>query len=239
MTTGREQSVLLSKKNDPGIGQRESKQRIPRFRCRSRLDGVHCWTKPKSEDHFPHLTLVIVRPPSRYFLAWHDSPRPNRRRIGQKKLLQLLDDLSHRLRTGEQSNDVRFDRMKADGMINLLAILQRLGLLLQLLAVRDQLHSHPAPFLVLFEEPVHNPKGVGLTAANKSAIRMHKVSPEFILGESSIQKPQIPSFHTLDMFLGQLPFSFGPGFKAGLNADLIEHVRQGREPRLGMTTAFA
>ena len=136
ITAGRERSVLLSKKMILLLGSVSQKQRIPRFRCGSRLDWVR-WTKPKSEDCFLHLTLVIVRSPSRWFLAWHDSPRPNRRRIGQKKLLQLLDDLSHRLRTGEQSNDVRFDRMKADGMINLLAILQRLGLLLQLLVGRS------------------------------------------------------------------------------------------------------
>jgi propanediol dehydratase small subunit len=69
--------------------------------------------------------LVIIGPPSRRLLASYDSARPDGGRASQEKLLQFFDHLSCRFRAGQQSDDVRFNGVKADRMIDLLAMLER------------------------------------------------------------------------------------------------------------------
>ena len=82
-----------------------------------------CLRKPNLEDRFPHVTLVIVGLPGGWLVARHDSIRPDEGRIRQQERLELLEHLSNRVRTDEQIDDTTFDRMKTDGMIDLLAIL--------------------------------------------------------------------------------------------------------------------
>ena len=77
----------------------------------------------------------MVQTPGGLFLARYLSPGPRGNRIGQKQALKFWQHFADRLMVQQQRDDLAFERMKTDRMIDLRRILSFLGRLAHLRSV--------------------------------------------------------------------------------------------------------